>query len=62
MKTKESRSSKSIMVVHVSEPPNTDGDSHLPFWGLKKSMIGPKEMGAAADFYMQTKTIYLHHS
>ncbi len=34
----------------------------LAFWGLKESTIGPKEMGNAADFYTQTKTIYLDHS
>jgi alpha-ketoglutaric semialdehyde dehydrogenase len=60
MSAKESKSSKS-MVVHVNKSP-TDGDSHLHFGGLKKSTIGPKEMGAAADFYTQTKTIYLDHS
>ena len=32
------------------------------FGGLKKSTIGPEEMGSAADFYTQTKTIYLYHS
>jgi acyl-CoA reductase-like NAD-dependent aldehyde dehydrogenase len=60
MCAKESQSSKS-MVVHVNKSP-TDGNSHLPFGGLKKSTIHPKEMGAAADFYTQTKTIYLDHS
>jgi acyl-CoA reductase-like NAD-dependent aldehyde dehydrogenase len=48
-------------VVHVNKPP-TGGESHLPFGGLKKSAIGPKEMGAAAEFYTQTKTIYLDYS
>lgn len=60
MSAKESQSSKS-MVVHVNKSP-TDGDSYLPFRGLKMSTIGPKEMGAAADFFTQTKTIYLDHS
>lgn len=48
-------------VVHVNKPP-TGGESHLPFGGLKKSAVGPKEMGAAAEFYTQTKTIYLDYS
>jgi acyl-CoA reductase-like NAD-dependent aldehyde dehydrogenase len=49
------------MVVHVNKPP-TGGESHLPVGRLKNSTIGPKEMGAAADFYTQTKTIYLDYS
>ena len=49
------------MVVHVNKPLR-GGHSHLPFGGLKKSKIGPKEMGAAADFYMRTKSIYLDYS
>ncbi len=48
-------------VVHVNKPP-TGGAAHLPFGGLKQSAIGPKEMGAAAEFYTQTKTIYLDYS
>lgn len=48
-------------VVHVNKPP-TGGESHLPFGGLKQSAIGPKEMGAAAEFYTQTKTVYLDYS
>ncbi len=48
-------------VVHVNKPP-TGGESHLPFGGLKRSAIGPKEMGAAAEFYTQAKTVYLDYS
>lgn len=48
-------------VVHVNKPP-IGGESHLPFGGLKQSAIGPKEMGAAAEFYTQTKTVYLDYS
>jgi len=48
-------------VVHVNKPP-TGGESHLPFGGLKQSALGPKEMGAAEEFYTQTKTVYLDYS
>lgn len=48
-------------VVHVNKPP-TGGESHLPFGGLKQSGLGPKELGAAAEFYTQTKTVYLDYS
>jgi hypothetical protein len=49
------------MVLHVNKPLR-GGRSHLPFGGLKKSKIGPKEMGAAAEFYTRTKPIYLDYS
>jgi aldehyde dehydrogenase (NAD+) len=48
-------------VVHVNKPP-IGAESHLPFGGLKDSALGPKELGAAADFYTQTKTVYLDYS
>ncbi len=48
-------------VVHVNKPP-IGGEAHLPFGGLKSSALGPKEMGAAAEFYTQTKTVYLDYS
>jgi len=48
-------------VVHINKPP-TGGEPHLPFGGLKASSIGPKEMGSAAEFYTQTKTVYLDYS
>lgn len=48
-------------VVHINKPP-IGGESHLPFGGLKQSAIGPKEMGAAAEFFTQTKTVYWDYS
>jgi acyl-CoA reductase-like NAD-dependent aldehyde dehydrogenase len=48
-------------VVHVNKPP-IGAESHLPFGGLKESGLGPKELGAVADFYTQTKTVYLDYS
>jgi aldehyde dehydrogenase (NAD+) len=44
-------------VVHVNKPP-IGGEAHLPFGGLKESSVGPKEMGAAVEFFTQTKTVY----
>jgi hypothetical protein len=45
-------------VVHINKPP-IGGESHLPFGGLKHSALGPKEMGAATEFFTQTKTVYV---
>ncbi|MDQ2684016.1 MAG: aldehyde dehydrogenase family protein [Chloroflexota bacterium] len=45
-------------VVHINKPP-IGGESHLPFGGLKNSALGPKEMGAAVEFFTQTKTVYV---
>jgi alpha-ketoglutaric semialdehyde dehydrogenase len=48
-------------VVHVNKPP-IGAESHLPFGGLKDSGLGPKELGSAADFYTQAKTVFLDWS
>ena len=48
-------------VVHVNKPP-IGAEAHLPFGGLKESGLGAKELGSAADFYTQTKTVYLDYS
>jgi aldehyde dehydrogenase (NAD+) len=48
-------------VVHINKPP-IGGESHLPFGGLKGSALGPKEMGAAAEFFTQSKTVYIDWS
>jgi alpha-ketoglutaric semialdehyde dehydrogenase len=48
-------------VVHVNKPP-TGAEAHLPFGGLKQSAVGPKELGAAVEFFTQTKTVYLDYS
>jgi acyl-CoA reductase-like NAD-dependent aldehyde dehydrogenase len=48
-------------VVHVNKPP-IGAESHLPFGGLKQSGLGPKELGPVADFYTQTKTVFLDWS
>jgi acyl-CoA reductase-like NAD-dependent aldehyde dehydrogenase len=48
-------------VVHVNKPP-IGAESHLPFGGLKESGLGPKELGAVADFYTQTKTVFIDYS
>jgi alpha-ketoglutaric semialdehyde dehydrogenase len=48
-------------VVHINKPP-IGAEAHLPFGGLKESAVGPKELGAAAEFFTQTKTVYLDYS
>jgi aldehyde dehydrogenase (NAD+) len=48
-------------VVHINKPP-IGAENHLPFGGLKESGLGPKELGSVADFYTQTKTVYLDYS
>ena len=48
-------------VVHVNKPP-IGAEAHLPFGGFKESALGGKELGAAADFFTQTKTVYLDYS
>jgi aldehyde dehydrogenase (NAD+) len=48
-------------VVHINKPP-IGGESHLPFGGLKSSALGPKEMGAAMEFFTQSKTVYVDWS
>ncbi len=48
-------------VVHINKPP-IGGESHLPFGGLKGSALGPKEMGAAVEFFTQSKTVYVDWS
>lgn len=48
-------------VVHINKPP-IGGESHLPFGGLKRSALGPKEMGAAVEFFTQSKTVYVDWS
>lgn len=48
-------------VVHINKPP-IGGESHLPFGGLKGSALGPKEMGAATEFFTRSKTVYVDWS
>lgn len=48
-----------VGVLHVNS--ETGGaDPHVPFGGVKKSGLGPKEQGAAArEFFTRTTTVYL---
>jgi len=50
-----------IGVVHINKPP-IGGESRLLFGGLKGSALGPKEMGAAVEFFTQSKTVYVDWS
>ena len=48
-------------VVHINKPP-IGAESHLPFGGLKESSLGAKELGNAAEFFTQAKTVFLDWS
>ena len=48
-------------VVHINKPP-IGAESHLPFGGLKESSLGAKELGSAAEFFTQAKTVFLDWS
>ena len=47
--------------MHINKPP-IGAESHLPFGGLKESALGPKELGNAAEFFTQAKTVFLDWS
>lgn len=48
-----------VGVLHVNSE-SAGADPHVPFGGVKKSGLGPKEQGAAArEFYSTTQTVYL---
>lgn len=44
-------------MVHLNKGP-IGGESHLPFGGAQRSSFGTKEMGAAREFYTESKTVY----
>lgn len=49
-------------MIHVNSP-TIGGEAQLPFGGMKKTGIGPREMGATAvDFYSEYKTVYIDYS
>jgi aldehyde dehydrogenase (NAD+) len=42
--------------------PTMGGEGHLPFGGIKKTGVGPREMGPDAwKFYSESKTVYINH-
>ena len=42
--------------------PTMGGEGHLPFGGIKKTGVGPREMGPDAwKFYSESKTVYVNH-
>lgn len=45
-------------MVHVNKA-TTGGEAHVPFGGAKASAIGPKEMGAAPEFFTEWVTAYV---
>ncbi|MBM4391008.1 MAG: aldehyde dehydrogenase family protein [Deltaproteobacteria bacterium] len=43
--------------------PTMGGEGHLPFGGIKKTGVGPREMGPDAwKFYAESKTVYINHA
>ncbi len=48
-----------VGVLHVNSE-SAGADPHVPFGGVKRSGLGPKEQGAAArEFFTHTTTVYL---
>lgn len=48
-----------VGVVHVNSA-SAGADLHVPFGGVKGSLVGPKEQGSAArEFFTETATVYL---
>lgn len=49
-------------MLHVNSP-TIGGEAQLPFGGMKKTGIGPREMGTQAiDFFCEWKTVYIDYS
>ena len=49
-------------MLHVNSP-TIGGEAQLPFGGMKRTGIGPREMGTqAVDFYTEWKTVYIDWS
>ena len=49
-------------MLHVNSP-TIGGEAQLPFGGMKKTGVGPREMGPTAiDFYSEFKTVYIDWS
>jgi acyl-CoA reductase-like NAD-dependent aldehyde dehydrogenase len=48
-------------MLHVNSP-TIGGEAQLPFGGMKKTGIGPREMGTQAiDFFCEWKTVYIDY-
>ena len=48
-------------MLHVTSP-TIGGEAQLPFGGMKKTGIGPREMGTQAiDFFCEWKTVYIDY-
>jgi aldehyde dehydrogenase (NAD+) len=49
-------------MIHVNSP-TIGGEAQLPFGGMKKTGVGPREMGRTAiEFYTEYKTVYIDYS
>jgi acyl-CoA reductase-like NAD-dependent aldehyde dehydrogenase len=55
----QAMNSLDVGVLHINSE-SAGADPHVPFGGVKKSGLGPKEQGAAArEFFTYTTTVYL---
>ncbi len=49
-------------MLHVNSP-TIGGEAQLPFGGMKKTGVGPREMGKTAiEFFTEWKTVYIDYS
>ena len=49
-------------MLHVNSP-TIGGEAHLPFGGMKKTGIGPREQGRTAiEFFSEWKTVYIDYT
>jgi aldehyde dehydrogenase (NAD+) len=49
-------------MLHVNSP-TIGGEAQLPFGGMKKTGIGPREMGKTAiEFFTEWKTVYIDYT
>ena len=49
-------------MLHLNSP-TIGGEAHLPFGGMKKTGIGPREQGRTAiEFFSEWKTVYIDYT
>jgi aldehyde dehydrogenase (NAD+) len=49
-------------MLHVNSP-TIGGEAHLPFGGMKKTGVGPREQGPTAiEFFTEWKTVYIDYT
>lgn len=49
-------------ITHINSP-TTGGEAHIPFGGVKKTGLGPREQGSASlEFYTELKVVYVDYT